>query len=501
MSSVEHNEPAPGPGRPKDVRGCNAGDLTLSHAPALVQFLRRSDTLQPLGEGGTEVLVERRISASRTIQMLYATVGHFGQPKGNHSADTFLRADLPKCSTGPRSLLLSGDAVRQYFYRLEPGGPSNSLYGTLGVCQTASPSDLRLAWRVRSLALGVIPTNNTERARIERAFNLLAHPDLRKCYDSLLRDETAPPMFPYKGFGVIVVEGNLAEDGTVFIGHRILSYKPEMSLQRTPLLLRQCDFFADYLVFRDSRRKLEIWIDASLLPGIQWDLTWNHWKRWLSSRIKVDATFVRSGTYQHRNGAWHLRTWHIALPSRIQVTVPDGILADVLRAKAIHALLGEHAEVLEKIRSEVEKQPIEHVQIQKWFDQLSVSTHLKPQHVTWRPDYEHYHFEQLRRRCTTWFLAREEYLFIWASVLISEIPQPGHATYVFAKPDDVQAFMRCYSHAQREDIRRNRHNIATSLGFVGRVVRGQNKKRWLNEVLKLSGLKGDYAEVSSDCTE
>ena len=274
-----------------------------------------------------------------------------------------------------------------------------------------------------------------------------------------------------------------------------------MSLRRTPLLLRQCDFFDDYLVCRDSRRKLEIRIDASLLPGVRWDLTWNHWKHWLSSRINIDATFVRSGTCQHRNGDWHLRTWHIALRSRIQVAVPDGIVADVQRAKAIRALLGEHAEVVVKTRAEVEKQPVEHVQIQDWFEQLGVSTHLKPQHVTWRPDYEPYYVEQLRGRCATWFLVREEYLFVWASVLISEIPRPGHATYVFAKPDDVHAFMRSYSHATREDIRRNRDNIATSLGFVGRVVRGQNKTRWLNEVLKISGLKGDYEEVSSDCTD
>ena len=73
---------------------------------------------------------------------------------------------------------------------------------------------------------------------------------------------------------------------------------------------------------------------------------------------------------------------------------------------AIHALLGEHAEVVEKIRAEVEKQPVEHVQIQEWFDRLGASSHLRPQHVTWRPDYEPYYFEQLRRRSTTWFLFR-----------------------------------------------------------------------------------------------
>ena len=125
----------------------------------------------------------------------------------------------------------------------------------------------------------------------------------------------------------------------------------------------------------------------------------------------------------------------------------------------------------------------------------STSSHLKPQHVTWRPDYEPYYFEQLRRRSATWFLFRDEYLFVWANVLIAEIPQLGHATYVFRKPEDVHAFMRRYSQATREDIRRNRDNVATDLGFVGRVVRGRKKKRWLNDVLKLAGEKSDYVEV------
>jgi hypothetical protein len=56
-------------------------------------------------------------------------------------------------------------------------------------------------------------------------------------------------------------------------------------------------------------------------------------------------------------------------------------------------------------RAEVEKQPIEYAEIQDWFDRLSTSPHLKPQHVTWRPDYGPYYFEQLRKRSETWFLS------------------------------------------------------------------------------------------------
>ena len=54
---------------------------------------------------------------------------------------------------------------------------------------------------------------------------------------------------------------------------------------------------------------------------------------------------------------------------------------------------------------------------------------------------------------------------------------------------------RTSSVCPREDIRRNRENVATELGFVGRIVRGRKKKRWLTDVLKLAGERADYMEV------
>ena len=114
---------------------------------------------------------------------------------------------------------------------------------------------------------------------------------------------------------------------------------------------------------------------------------------------------------------------------------------------------------------------------------------------TWCPDYEPYYFDQLRKRSRTWFLFRDEYLFVWRNVLVAEIPQPGHATYLFAKPENLDDFLERYAKLTREDIRRNRGNLAAALGFIGRVVRGRRKKRWLADVLKQAGEKADYIEA------
>jgi hypothetical protein len=79
--------------------------------------------------------------------------------------------------------------------------------------------------------------------------------------------------------------------------------------------------------------------------------------------------------------------------------------------------------------------------------------------------------------------------------VIAEVPQPGYATYVFAAPDDLHSFLADYATATREDVRRNRNDVATKLGFIGRVVRGRRPKRWLADVLRRAGKKADCVKA------
>jgi hypothetical protein len=53
---------------------------------------------------------------------------------------------------------------------------------------------------------------------------------------------------------------------------------------------------------------------------------------------------------------------------------------------------------------------------------------------------------------------------------------------LFAAPKDIADFLSCYSAATRDDIRRNRGNIADRLGFMGRVMHGRNPKSWLRDI-------------------
>jgi hypothetical protein len=472
---------------------CRFEDGTTAETPGiLARFLQRRDQLRFLG-ASTEILIQRP-TGGRHQQLLHATIGYVGLPKPGKNGEAFVRADLPECKEWPKALFLSGGALRRYFYLLD-GDEPQSLYGLLRVPDTATLDQLRFAWRVRSLELRVRDSKARDLPYVERAFNVLAHADLRNCYDALCKNEDAAPLFPYGGFGSILVDGHLSDDGGSFFADRILAYKPEMTSRKVTLLLRRCEFFADRVVCRDPRRKLEVWLDSNVLPRLGWDLTWNHWKHWLRTRIEVQATFVHAGKYRLYNGEWILRKWQAALPSRLHVHVPLNVPEDLQHAQTIHALLGEHADLVQHIRNQCEKIPIEYTQVGRWLDQVHASAHLKPHHVTWRPDHEPYYFDQLRSRSRTWFLFRDEYLFVWRNVFIAEIPQPGHATYLFAKPENLDDFLERYAKLTREDIRRNRGNLATALGFVGRVVRGRRKKRWLADVLKQAGEKADYIEA------
>lgn len=472
---------------------CRFEDGGIADVPLILwRFLKRKDQLRFLS-ATTEVLIERQARPS-CQQLLHATIGHAGLPNIGQNGQAYVRAELPGCREGPRALFLSADSVRRYFYAFSEA-PSRSLYQFLRVPDTATPEQLRIAWRMRSLELAVAGAECHQFSAIERAFNILAHHDLRNCYDAMRKDDDALPLFPYGGFGVILVEGHLSKEGDAFFADRILVYRPETVVRKVNFLLRQCDFLADRVVCRDGRRKLEVWLDSNIVPGFEWDLTWNHWKHWLSTRLAVEATFVTSGKHRLHRGEWALQKWQVALPSRLGVQVPASLAADIRSALEIHALLGQHSDLVQHVREQCEKVPVDHIQVQGWFEQAGASSQLKPHHVTWRPDYEPFYFEQLRKRSRTWFLFRDEYLFVWSRVLIAEIPEPGHATYVFARPDNLDAFLDRYAKLTRNDIRRNLDNLSSALGFAGRVVRGKRKKRWLASVLKLAGEKAEYLEA------
>ena len=84
--------------------------------------------------------------------------------------------------------------------------------------------------------------------------------------------------------------------------------------------------------------------------------------------------------------------------------------------------------------------------------------------------------------------------------MVVEVPQAGHATYIFAKPARLEEFVWQYAKTTRQDILANRHNVAESLGFVGRVVHGAKKGEWLKDLCLRIGEPADEQQQQQTTT-
>jgi hypothetical protein len=136
----------------------------------------------------------------------------------------------------------------------------------------------------------------------------------------------------------------------MFYASRILSFLPERKFRDFRAPLRRVEFHNDHAIYRNSRRKLEVFFDQTSLP-LLWDSSWNRWKHLLGAKLGIKASFIQSGKYQYRGDAWHLVNWETALPSRIEAALPANIAEQIAQARETHHRFGQFAEALDQIRA------------------------------------------------------------------------------------------------------------------------------------------------------
>jgi hypothetical protein len=252
------------------------------------------------------------------------------------------RQKFAREASGIASVFLPGEVLRDYFYRIPEGGSASAhrtFYDVLRVPACASPAELRVAYKLRTVELESADAVHSERVELERAFNILAQPELRACYDALLTDPEGPTTFPYGGFGSLLVDGERSRDGQAFFANRILAFLPERQQRRFHAPLRKCDFYDDRALYHDARRKLEFWIDHASL-GLVWNSSWNQWKHLLGASMQVNAAFVQTGRYRYRQGKWELVSQEMALPSLLEVKLPANIQEQLETAKGTYHRFG-----------------------------------------------------------------------------------------------------------------------------------------------------------------
>jgi len=433
---------------------------------------------------GTELCVRKTLSPTRSRDLYQAPISYATQPKTDKREHLYVRAAVSAGRLGIGTIHLPCEVVRDYFYvttRHQAWERQANLYDTLRISATASPAELRLAFNLRQLELLASSASKLDRATLERVFNILAQPELRACYDSLLKDSSSPALFPYGCFGSILVAGDRSPEGRTFFATQILSFAPEHRERRFRAPLRSFDFHNDHAIYRDVRRKLEVTLDQSAMP-IVWDATWNQWRHLLGVKVELQGTFIQTGVYRQRRGEWHLVKWETALPSRIRVKLPADIAEQIEAARKSYHRFGEFSDALAQIRARIEREPLEREHLRSLCWNLGIPGDFDIAQLNWQPDYDPFFYQQLCRRARRLYLYREEYIFDLPGGIAVETPQLGHATYLFSKPSNMEAFLADYIKSPKEDIRKNRGNIAEKLGFLGRTVHNSNPRLWLKNL-------------------
>ena len=449
---------------------------------------------------GAEIYITKNTSAGKNRFLYQARIGYVSQPKQDKRNQPFVSAEVHRGSLGIGMIFLPCDVLREYFYclpRTTDRVDQPALYEALRISASASPSELRVAFKLRDLELKSTHVSHSQRVALERAFNIVGQPELRACYDALLGDPDVPAVFPYGGFGSLFVAGEPSRDGQTFFARRILAFSPDLRRRRFHVPLRKCDFYDDRALCRDVRRKLELWLDPAALHTV-WDRTWNQWKHLLGTKIEVEGAFVRSGKYRKRRGEWELVNWETALPSRLQVKLPPDFQPQIEAAKTTYHRFGQYSRVLDQIRLCLEHRPFERAELQRMCSEMRIPGDFDVAQISWRPDYDPFFYRQLSRRARQIYLFRDEYIFDVEKAVVIEAPQLGHATYVFAKPRSMDTFLALYIKITKDDIRRNRNNAAEGLGFLGRVIHGTNPRAWLKDVRQRIGEKIDFAVATDE---
>jgi hypothetical protein len=448
-------------------------------------------------DAGPEIYIHKNPPSPRHHDVYHVSIGYATQPKRDKREQFYVRAEVSHGCLGISMLHFPCEVLRDYFYiadRRLPWEKQRTLYDILRIPRSASPAELRLAFRLSGLELRAAGAPTRDFNILERAFNILAQPELRACYVTLSSIfSSVPVLFSFSGFGSIVVSGERSRDGQTFFVRRILSFLPEHRQRRFHAPLRKFDFYNDHALYRDARRKLEVLVDPALVPLV-WDATWNQWKHLLGAKVEIQATFVATGNYRHRGGVWRLMKWETALPSRVEVKLPGDIAEQVETARKTYHRFGQFSDALDRIRARIQREPVERDELRRLCWDLRIPGDFDLAQINWQPGYDAFFYRQLCMRARRLYLFREEYVFDLERAVVVETPQMGHATYLFSKPRTMEEFLAIYARTTKEDVRQNRGSAAEKLGFLGRVIHGSNPRLWLKSLKSRLGEASDSTE-------
>ena len=206
---------------------------SLIHAARRIAISPRAGT----ADAGTQIYIRNTNPEERRRDVFQAEIGYVTQPRKDRRDNLFVAAEVRGSRLGISAINLPCEALRDYFYvgnRRRAWDRQPSFYELLRVNPSVSPAELRIAFKLRSLELRTAHAATGHLHALERAFNTLAQPELRACYDALRNDPASPVLFPYGGFGSLLVDGRSLKrrEDVLRVPHPILS--PRARLQTAP---------------------------------------------------------------------------------------------------------------------------------------------------------------------------------------------------------------------------------------------------------------------------
>ena len=231
----------------------NGSKVTL--APLIAAHIAPGDDVSfPLPNSSTataEILVTKNSVTGSGRDVYQASIGYVTQPKKDKRDEFFVAAEVRPANLGISSIFLPCKAVREHFYRIperEGSTGRHTLYDVLQAPSTVSPGELRVAFKLRQLELEAKRCQRDELVLLERAFNILGDPGLRACHDELRKDPDGSALFPYGGFGSLLVSGERSRDANTIFARRIIAFLPERHKRRFHAPLRKCEFFYEKVI-------------------------------------------------------------------------------------------------------------------------------------------------------------------------------------------------------------------------------------------------------------
>lgn len=140
-------------------------------------------------DAGTQLYIRATRLQERRPDVFQAEIGYAAQPRKDRRDNLFVSAQVSGGCLGISAIYLRCEALTDYFYlgnRRRAWDRQLSFYELLRVNPKVSTTELRLAFKLRSLELRTTHALTGDFRALERAFNILAQPELRASYDKPL---------------------------------------------------------------------------------------------------------------------------------------------------------------------------------------------------------------------------------------------------------------------------------------------------------------------------